>query len=396
MGKQRKRGLTRRKILAASSLLPLAWAPTLTKAQPTSLKVGLLLAQTGFASFEGTSAGQGFELFLEQNGGKLGGMPVQTQKEDEQGKADVGLTKARQLIEQAKVDLIVGPVTSTVALAIRDYVTQQKVPVIVPVAVADDLTRTGQASPYVYRVQVTGTQANRPFGEWVYDHLKYRKMILVGLDYSAGRDSMGAFKAGFIAKGGEIASEILIPIGTPDQAPFLNRIRPGDVDAVYAWVAGADAIRFVKQWQEIGLQGKIPLVGFAGITEDVILPEVKDAAIGHVVVTPYTANIDNEINHKFVAAYRRRYGVTPALPAANGYIAGQVLDTAIHTAGGVGDKEALLAALAKTAIDTPRDPIEFDGNRQVICDLFIARAEKVGDHVENRVIDIIRKMRQPA
>src|SRR3972149_4745373 len=121
--------------------------PVAAMAQTRSpIKIGLLLPYTGVLNVQGVDTTRGFELYLSKVGAKAGGREIQLLKDDTEGKPDVGLTKVKKLVERDHVDFVVGPVNSQVALAIRNYIHEQGVPLIVPVATTRDLTAPGMAS----------------------------------------------------------------------------------------------------------------------------------------------------------------------------------------------------------------------------------------------------------
>jgi hypothetical protein len=147
--------------------------------QSPPIKIGLLFPYTGPISTIGQDATKGFELHLAKIGGRAGGRELQLVKEDDEFKPDVGLTKTRKLVERDRVDLLVGPVNSAVALAIRDYVTRQGIPLVVPVAFSKELTAPGKATPWLFRVVETTDQGNFAMGEWIYKNTPHRRMVIM-------------------------------------------------------------------------------------------------------------------------------------------------------------------------------------------------------------------------
>src|SRR5881628_201426 len=196
------------------------------------VKIGLLLPYTGVIAVNGQEASKGVEFFLAKIGNKAGGREIQLLKEDDEAKPDVGQTKVRKLVERDKVDVLIGPVHSGVALAIRDYVHAQSIPLIVPVAFTRDLTAPAKASPWIFRVVETSDQGNFAMGTWVFKKTPYRKIVIMASDFVAGRHSVEAFKAAFKAAGGEIAKEIYAPLNTPDFAPYMAQVAGLAADAV--------------------------------------------------------------------------------------------------------------------------------------------------------------------
>ena len=201
----------------------------------------------------------GWNLYLKVNGNKWAGREVITIVEDDAGDPTTALTKARQLIEQQQVDMIVGPLFAHVGLALADYVKTTGTPNFHPIIAADDLTQRHPV-PNVIRVAGwTSSQPQHPFGEWAYDQ-GYRKVMGIFADSAHGQESSGGFNRTFTARGGQIVKQLWPPLNTPDFSSYLAQVPDLGADAVATQVGGADAIRFVKQWSEFGLKGKVALL----------------------------------------------------------------------------------------------------------------------------------------
>ncbi|HEU5322983.1 MAG TPA: ABC transporter substrate-binding protein, partial [Methylomirabilota bacterium] len=320
-------------------------------------------------------------------------------KEDTEAKPDVGLTKIKKLVERDRVDFVVGPVNSVVALAIRNYVHEQGTPLVVPVAFTRALTAPPQASPAIFRVAETTDQSNYPMGGWMVKNTKYRRMIVMATDFVAGRHAVEAFMAGFRAAGGEIVKEIYAPLGTPDFAPYLAQAGALRADAIYAFFPGADAIRFVRQYREYGLGDRLPLTGYNVLADDTILPALGDAALGIVTIGGYSATIDTPENRAFVADYERAYRTWPSRYSESGFVSATLIAAAVDALrGDLSDRQkvrdALRAALPR--IKPPSGPMEFDAYRQVIRPVYVTRTEKQGGRIVNAIVDKIPAVSQEA
>jgi branched-chain amino acid transport system substrate-binding protein len=345
-------------------------------------------------TFQGTAIIRGFTLALDEVSNRVAGKTIKVVTEDEVVSPAIALTKTQKLVEKDHIDILMGPVNSAAAVAMREYVVQQKIPWIVPLAMPENLTLPPQANKYTFRLQIIPSQANFPFAEWLYKKRGYRKMVALGMDFPAGRDSVAAFKKGFEQVGGQILQEVYTPLNTPDFGPYLSQMRR-DIDAVYAWYAGADAVKFDSQYVDFGLKDKIPLTGWIGINEEVIMDSIKDFIKGNTVATPYTPAIDLPENKKFVAAYRAKYNTDPALPSVNAYDAAKIiLAAATSVKGNLSDKDKFLAAISKVTMNSPRGPIRFDERGQVIADLYICVADIKDGKMQNNVVDIIKGVRQ--
>ena len=388
--------------LVVAAVLALAClAPSLLPAEGRPpIKVGLLLPYTGPLSIQGQDTTKGFELLLAKINGKAGGRDIQVLREDDEAKPDVGLTKIKKLVERDRVDFLVGPVSSSVVLAIRNYVHEQGVPLVVPVAFTRDLTAPGRGfSPSIFRVIETSDQGDYPMGAWLIKNTKYRKLVIMASDFVAGHHASEAFMAGYKAAGGEIVKEIFAPLNTADFAPYLTQAASFTADAVWAWFAGADSIRFVKQYKEYGLWDKMPLTGYNTLVDDTILPAQGEAALGIVTIAGYTAALDTPENKAFVREYDAKHGVWPSRYAESGYLSAQLITAALDALqGDVTDRNKVRDALKKsiTQIKPPRGPVSFDAYNQCICPIFMMKVEKQGNRVVNAVIDRFPAVSQEA
>ncbi len=391
----RLRTLTCTAVLTLAVLLtPLLLRPmtALGQGPRPPIKVGLCLPYTGVIAVNGQETSKGVEFFLAKIGHKAGGREIQLLKEDDEAKPDVGLTKVRRLVERDKVDVLVGPVHSGVALAIRDYVHAQGVPLIVPVAFTRDLTAPAKASPWIFRVVETSDQGNYPMGSWVVKKTPYRKMVIMASDFVAGHHSVQAFMAAFKAAGGEVVKEIYAPLNTPDFGPYMAQVASLSADGVYAWFAGADSIRFVKAYKDYGLAGKLPLLAYNTLVDDVLLPALGDTALGIISVGHYSATLDTPENRAFVSEYEAKYHAWPTRYVELGYVSGQLIGAAIEALKGeIGDRAAFRDAIrnAVTKIHPPRGPIGFDRYQQVITDVYVMKVERQGNRLVNAIVDRI-------
>jgi branched-chain amino acid transport system substrate-binding protein len=185
-------------------------------AEKPPIKVGFLLPYTGIMPLQAKGVTDGAELYFDEIGRKAGGRAIQVIKEDDEVNPSVGLTKVRRLVEEHKVNFIVGPVSSAVALAIHDYIRKQKVILINPCAFARELTSPEKASENVFGTVVTADQSNYLMGKWICKNTPHRHMAIIGSDFATGRLSVEAFKIGFEEAGGKVIKEVYPKLGTMD------------------------------------------------------------------------------------------------------------------------------------------------------------------------------------
>ncbi|MDP4160068.1 MAG: ABC transporter substrate-binding protein [Bacillota bacterium] len=352
------------------------------------IKVGLLVPYTGVFTSNGVDITRGVELYLNEVGYKAGGRDIKLIKEDSQMDGQVGLQKTRRLVESEKINILAGVVSSTVAYAIRDYVVANKVPFIISNAGACDLTRE-KGSEYIFRVSFSNGQYEYPEGNYVYNKLNVRKVVVMAPDYAAGHEKADGFMAGFKAQGGQIVQEIYPKLGTTDYGPYLTQIK--NADAVWVHFSAADSIKFVKQYAEYGLKNKLPLLSSGDLVDESSLLGQGDSAIGIISALHYSAALTNPENQKFVKDYTAKYGEGPNMFAEQGYVTAKVIVKGIEAAGGkVSDSKLLLDSIRKVQFDAPRGPFKFDAKTQnVIFNTYIRKTEKINGKLVNTVVETI-------
>lgn len=372
-------------------------APLVQAADKPPIKIGLLLPYTGTMPLQAKGVSDGVELYLDEIGRKAGGRAIQVIKEDDENNPTVGLTKLRRLVEQQKVNFVVGPVSSAVGLAIHDYMRKAQVIQVNPCAFTRDLTSPQKWSPNIFRTVETTDQTNYPMGKWMMKNTPYRNVVITGSDFAAGHHSVEAFKAGFEEAGGKVIKEVYPKLGTMDFASFLSAIDVKGADAVYAWFAGTDAVRFVQQYQEFGLKKRLPLYGYGVIADDPYLASIGDAALGVITSCHYAFTIDTPRNRTFVKAYQAKWGEVPSRYSEFGYSAAQVIWAAAEALKGeVEDISRVSAEMkrAATKIETPSGPLDFDQYNQRVVNVYVEKVEKRDGKLVNVIIDTIGKVAQ--
>ena len=359
---------------AAGATVALSRLPKPAIAQARSIKVGLLTVKTGPLAQGGIQMEQGVLTFLKDNDVMMGGRKVEFISADTGGNPAGAKTKAQELIERDKVDVILGPLATFELYAINDYIRDQKVPTF-SVAAADDLTQR-HPNPYLLRSGATASGAMHVLGHYAATEMKLKHAVTIGEDLSYDYEEMGGFQAAFTANGGCVVSKLWPPLVTPDYTPFIAQI--ADCDGVCQGFAGSNPLRFMKAYVAAGL--KYPVV--AGMTgaDDALLRSFGDEALGLISATPYTVDLDTDGNKRFVASMLKNYDAIPGLYSAALYINSQVIDAGLKTLGGdLSDKDKLMATLKTISLaDTPRGPLKFDHLNNAVGNIYIRRLGKDG------------------
>lgn len=361
------------------------------------IRIGLLNANTGPLAVNGTEINEGIRLYWEDEmGGQVAGRPVRLIVEDEEGKADVGLTKTRKLVESDRVHLILGPVSSAVAVAIRDYVHERAVPTIITQATANNLTNE-KASPSLFRSAMSSYQQEAAGGWYVAAKLGHKRIAVVALDYVAGHEQADGFIKAFREGGGQPVEKVLIPLGAMDVGPYITRVqdKASQLDAVVAILWGPSAPQWVKAWNEYGLRGKLPLLTLGETVNETYLRSVGDAALGVVSWLSYSPVLDTAENKRFVQAFNKKYRKDPVYNNHLGYLAARASGEAMKAVNGnVEDKERFLAALRKVSFEAPGGSFRFDDKQNAIIPTYIRRVDKVDGKLQNTVLDVVKDVDQ--
>lgn len=348
-----------------------------------TIKVGVLSPNTGPYAVIGEDVQNGFQLYFDSVGNKVGDDDIQLIFEDSQAKPDIGLTRAKKLVESDQVAFVGGIVSSSVAYALRDYMVEKKVPLLVSVSSADGLTQ-GLAAPNIFRTNSSGSQTSHPMGQWLIDN-GYKRVIMVAPGYSMGFEQTGGIARTFTEGGGKVVQALYPPLGTTDYAPYLTQLKTKEADAVIAVFAGSEAIQFVHQFEEYGLKDEIPLVGTSLLTDDLILEKEGDAALGIITSSHYSSQVDTPENKEFVAAYKERYKRPPTLYAEASYVAARVIHDALEKLDGdLDNHEALLKTISDVSFKAPRGDFKFDDFNSPIHDIYILKVERTEDGLVNK------------
>jgi branched-chain amino acid transport system substrate-binding protein len=372
--------------LAALVAAAVAVAAGPSMAQKGPIKIGMLVPQSGPLAANGKDMINGFEMFFEENGYRLAGREIKFIVEDDEGKPATGLTKIRGLVEGQGVHLVTGPLSAGVGYAVAPYIHARKVPAIFPIVAGDDLTQR-KRSPYIVRVGWAGSQPSHPFGKWVYDNLKYKRVAVIAYDFAFGWEVVAGFQRTFEEAGGQVVQKLWPPLGTADFAPYISQLKR-DVDAIYAQFSGADALRFGKQFAEAGLKERLPLIGGGTFVDEHVLRVQGDEVLGVITALHYSAALQTPANKKFAAAYEAKYKQIPSYYSEGTYVAGVALKAALEATGGdIENVDKFLGALRRVDLtDAPRGPMRFDDYGNPIMNIYVRKVERVDGRLQNTVI----------
>ncbi|MBI2315673.1 MAG: penicillin-binding protein activator [Betaproteobacteria bacterium] len=373
----------RKLFLAISSICALLALPA-SAADP--VRIGVLLPMTGATASGGPPMRQGVDLALDAVGRKVAGREIQLFTEDDASDPVVAVDKARKLVEQNKVDVVIGPLMSNAAAAVASYLKSSGTPWM---AVFDNSIDIMKVGSHVF--QYTGTLYNMGYYAGTYAAEKGHKTAsVIGSDYVAGNDYTEGFIDAFPAKGGNVIQRQRVPIGTMDFGPYITGMRKADVVAF--WLLPPSPARFVKQYFDFGLE--MPLVAIsASNLEEPTLKDLGDRTVGIIGAAHWAQNDQTKINKEFMAAYEKKYGAgsRPRLHVMYSYPVMQVFLEAVKQTGGDTSRDKIAQALQKVKAETPMGRVSFGADRVGITDMYLLQVVKKGNFL---TWDVVRKYPQ--
>jgi branched-chain amino acid transport system substrate-binding protein len=366
--------------------------PAYSKNPSEPIKIGFLGSSSGAAAPIGDDMAKGFQLYMEQIHNKMAGREVQVIVENDESTAARALEKTRKLADQDHVDVINGVLLGNIGYTVAPIAAKDRIPMAITICGSDDLTQR-KGSDWVLRTSFSSSQSTQPFGEWVYKTLGYKRVAVLGLDYSFGWETVGGFQKSFEEAGGRVVQKVWAPLGFNDFTSFLKQIHK-DVDAVFIATAGNAAEIIPKQYKEVGLN--LPIIGIGNSFDEAILRHLGDESVGAVTALTYSSALDTPANKKFVKEYKAKYGVEPSFYSEGGYVSGMWINKAVESLhGDVSDKQKFLAALKHVELkDAPRGPIKLDDRGNPIENVYVRRVTKVNGKLENKVIATIKDVSQ--
>jgi branched-chain amino acid transport system substrate-binding protein len=369
-------------LLAAGLAAALLSAPARAEAPP--IRVGFLTVRSGALAAGGRQMEEGLSLFLKQRNHTLAGRKVELFVADTGGQPAMTKTKAQELVERNDVQVIIGPLAAFEALAIDGYVRQAQIPVISPSAAAEDLTQR-KPNPWFVRAVGTSAQPSHALGEYAAKELKYRRVAMIADDFAFGHELSAGFQRTFEENGGKVVQKLWSPLNVADYGSYIAQLR-NDVDAVFAGFAGANGIRFLKQYAEYGL--KVPVLGAMTTVDEGILKNMGDEAVGVVSAGWYAATSEAPGNAGFVKAVEAEVHAVPGYYTVGAYDAGLFLEQALNAVGGkIEDKKAFMAALRKVHLaQGPLGEVRLDEYGNPIMNVYIRKVQRVNGRLQNTVV----------
>jgi len=359
--------------------------PGAAVAQDT-IKVGILVALEGAFAAGGADGVRNVELALKQVNNMAGGKKIETVVAPTDTTPATTTRMARKLIEQDKVDIIIGPLSGSEGIAMRDY--SKTVPdktVINGISGALETTWVNP-SPNFFRFNLDGAQWGTGLGAYVVQKKGWKRIASVSADYSFGYTNFLGFAVDFCKAGGEIVERLWVPLGSSDYAGVIAKL-PDNVDAIYLGMGGTDSINFLNQYQQAG--GKANLIGGSIMADPTVLGskgKAKEALVGTPTSGPFAADNPSPEWQAYVKAYQAAFPAnqrfaTPSLFGIGYHVATLAMIAGLNEVkGDLSDgQKKFHAALSKMKLQTPLGVVSLNENRQASGSVFITEVSENAD-----------------
>ncbi len=367
-----------------------------------TIKVGVLATLEGTYTVLGEDGVRGLKTALGQASNMAGGKEIEIIIASTDASPDSAVRAAKKVVEQDNVDIVIGPLSGSEGIAIRDYSkTQPQVTFLNGISGAQETTYVDPSENF-FRFNMDGAQWSAGLGNYVFNEKGYKTVATVGEDYSFIYTQVLGFATEFCAAGGEITERLWVPLGTKDFASIIAAL-PDDVDAIYLGLGGGDAVNFLNQYQQAG--GDAKLIGGSIMVDPTVLSskgKAKEALIGVPSSGPQADTWDNDKWQAYVKAYQDAFPPeerfpSPSLLGTGYYNATNAMIQVLNDIGGdLSDGHAAFrAGLTALELDAPNGMIKLDENRQAIGTNFVTEVVELADGgLATEVVSVVEGVNQ--
>jgi len=378
-------GVCKAALAALALMLGTVTAPAAGAAAET-IKVGFMAPLSGIFAQAGKDMLEGIKLAFEQIGYQSAGRKIELFEEDSEGNPAVAQAKYRKLVTQDHIHVLTGVLLSNIGYGLIQPIERDQLPTLF-LTTPDDLTKKN-VSKWILRTNFAASQPMHPLGDYAAKTLKYRKVVTIAMDNPFGHEQIGGFQRVFEDAGGRVVQKIWVPLNALDFAPYLTQVGR-DADAVCAVFVAAQGVRFIKQYAEYGLKARLPLIGSGVMTDEHVIRNLGDEAVGAVGALIWAPTLAIPANRTYLKLAEAKVGRTPAYFTAIMYSAGRwVAEAAKIVEGRVEDRERFLGAIRKASetVEDPRGPIKLDEWGNPTQNVYILKVERVGGKLTNTVV----------
>src|SRR6266571_1188793 len=366
------------RLLAAAAALALAASPAMAQQK---VKIGFITTLSGPQGVIGEYMKNSVELALDHLGRKVGGLETEIIYGDDQTKPDVGVQLAEEMLKKHQVDFVSGIIWSNVMLAVVPVVTGAGKIMVGSNAGASPLAGS-QCNELYFSTSWNNDQSPEAMGKYLQDK-GINDLYVLAPNYQAGKDMVAGLKRYYK---GRIVDEVFTKLGQQDYKAEISQLRSKNPKAVFVFYPGGMGIQFLKQYDQAGLRGQLPLYSVYTVDE-ISLPAVKEAALGNWETRFWSPDLKNPANQKYVTDYRKKYGKLPVFYGAQSYDGIMLIDSAIKAVkGNLKDVDGMVKAMEKADFKSLRGPFTYNVNHHPIQNFYLLKTEKLSNgDIEMRI-----------
>lgn len=390
MRKQLKSRLTAWSMAATAALGMVAAAHA---ADP--IKVGVIIPMTGAFQSNGKQIEAAIKAYTKEKGDTVAGRKIEFILRDDRGAPENANRFAQELIAQDRVSILTGFGNTPAALSAAAFAAKAKVPQVIMVAATSSIV---EKSPYIVRTSQSIPQIASVIGQWA-PKSGPKTFVSIVSEYGPGLDAEEWFARTVEAHGGRVIEKLKVPLANPDFAPFLQRAADAKPDALFVFVPTGAGGNFMKQFVERGLdKAGMKLVAMSDLTDDDLLNNMGDAALGAITGGPYSASHDSPENKAFVAKFKAvNPDMRPNVVAVSAWDALELIYRAVEATKGDTNGDALIAAMKGQSWNSPRGPISIDpATRDIIQNIYMRRVERRDGELYNMEFETFPNVKDPA
>ena len=365
------------------------------------LKIGVLATLSGALTTLGEDGVRGIQIAVKQ-AGKVAGKDIEVIIVSTDASPDSALRGAKKLVEQDKVELIVGPLSGSEGIAMREYAkTVPGVTIVNGSSGAMETTFVNPA-PNFFRYNMDGAQWMAGLGDYVYNTKGYKKIVTLAEDYSFPYTQVQGFALEFCRLGGKIQERLWVPLGTKDFGSIIAKL-PDDADAIFLGLGGGDAVNFFNQYAQAG--GKAKLIGGSIMVDQTVLSSkgnAKRLAIGVPSAGPQADTWDNPKWQAWVKLYQDSFPAdkrfaSPSLSGTGYYNSFNALVAGLNKVNGdlSNNHAKLREALSALVLEAPNGTLKLDGNRQAVGTNFVTEiVEAANGDLASKMVKLVPNVNQ--
>lgn len=359
------------------------------------IKIGVIIPMTGAFQSNGKQIEAAIKAYTKAKGDTVAGRKIEFILRDDRGAPDNANRFAQELIAQDRVSILTGFGNTPAALSAAAFAAKAKVPQVIMVAATSSIV---EKSPYIVRTSQSIPQIASVIGQWA-PKSGPKTFVSIVSEYGPGLDAEEWFAKTVEAHGGRVVEKLKVPLANPDFAPFLQRAADAKPDALFVFVPTGAGGNFMKQFIERGLdKAGMKLVAMSDLTDDDLLNNMGDAALGAVTGGPYSASHDSPENKAFVAQFKAvNPGMRPNVVAVSAWDALELIYRAVAETKGETNGDALLSAMKGQSWNSPRGPISIDpATRDIIQNIYMRKVERHDGELYNMEFETFPNVKDPA